>query len=81
VPSALRARLWRNPPATLPDQEPPPLPRGFQVVKWRWIVERIFGWLNLFRRISKDYEQRPEFSVAFIFLALSTLMLRRLIAA
>jgi transposase len=26
------------------------------LLKWRWIVERTFGWLNLSRRLSKDYE-------------------------
>ena len=63
----------------LPGQEPPPLPRGFHVVKWRWIAERTFGWLNRFRRLSKDYEQLPASSAAFIYLAMTCLMLRRLV--
>lgn len=25
------------------------------VIKWRWIVERTFGWLGCYRRLSKDY--------------------------
>jgi transposase len=27
----------------------------FVLLKWRWIVERTFGWLNLSRRLSEDY--------------------------
>ena len=27
--------------------------QGFQVVQWRWIVERTIGWLNRSRRLSK----------------------------
>ena len=34
--------------------------QGFQVVQWRWIVERTFGWLNRSRRLSKDFEALPE---------------------
>jgi len=53
-------------------------PQGFAVQPKRWIVERTFGWLNRFRRLSKDYEQRPAVSEAFIYLSMSHLMLRRL---
>ena len=34
----------------------PPQQRSFQILPRRWIVERTFGWLNLQRRLSKDYE-------------------------
>ena len=51
---------------------------GFVVQPKRWIVERTFGWLNRFRRLSKDYEQRTEIVESFIYLAMSHLMLRRL---
>ena len=30
--------------------------KGFEVMKWRWVVERTFAWLLNFRRLSKDYE-------------------------
>ncbi|WP_370039701.1 transposase, partial [Corallococcus sp. AB045] len=43
----------------LPRIERPPLPRGFIVVVRRWGAERTFGWINLSRRLSKDYEQKP----------------------
>ena len=32
----------------------------FQVLPRRWVVERTFGWLNLQRRLSKDYEALCE---------------------
>lgn len=50
----------------------------FVVQKWRWIVERTFGWLNYVRRLAKDFELLPETSVAMIQLAMSRLMLKRL---
>ena len=34
--------------------------RTFQVLPRRWLVERTFGWLNLQRRLSKDYEALCE---------------------
>lgn len=52
--------------------------RGFAIQPLRWIVERTFGWLNRFRRLSKDYEQLPSVSEGFIYLAMSHLMVRRL---
>lgn len=55
-----------------------PTARRFEVQPLRWIVERTFGWLNRFRRLSKDYEQRPAVSEGFIYLAMAHLMLRRL---
>jgi transposase len=59
------------------DVEPPPMP-AFTVLPRRWVVERSFGWLGLNRRLSKDYEQVPETSEAWIYLGMSRLMLRRL---
>jgi putative transposase len=51
---------------------------GFAVLPKRWIVERTFGWLGRCRRLSKDYEALPETSEAWIYLAMTHLMLRRL---
>jgi transposase len=42
----------------------------FEVHKWRWIVERIFGWFNRYRRLSKDYEQNPKSSETWISIAM-----------
>src|SRR5688572_16828692 len=44
----------------------------------RWIVERTFAWLVQNRRMSKDYERLPESGEAFIYVAMSRLMARRL---
>ena len=52
--------------------------RTFQVLPRRWVVERTFGWLNLQRRLSKDYEDLPETTEAWIYTAMTGLMLRRL---
>jgi hypothetical protein len=45
----------------------------------RWIVERTFSWLGQNRRMSKDYERLPQSAEALIYVAMSRLMLRRLI--
>ena len=56
----------------MPEKGPRPfLPK-------RWIVERTFSWLSQNRRMSKDYERLPESSEAFIYVAMSRLMARRL---
>ena len=52
--------------------------KGFQVLPRRRVVERTFGWLNNFRRLSKDYEFRTDSSEAFIFLAAARLLIARL---
>ena len=40
--------------------------KGFVVKPKRWIVERTFGWLNRYRRLSKDYERTTGSSAAFV---------------
>ncbi len=52
--------------------------KGFHVLPRRWVVERTFGWLGRYRRLSKDYEQLPDNSEAMILLAMISLMSRRL---
>jgi putative transposase len=51
---------------------------GFEVLPRRWVVERTFGWLNRWRRLSKDYEQLPQTSEAMIYATMSLMMTRRL---
>jgi putative transposase len=51
---------------------------GFQVLPRRWVVERTFSWIDQNRRMSKDYERLTESSEAFIYVAMSRLMVRRL---
>jgi hypothetical protein len=52
--------------------------KGFQVLPHRWVVERTFGWLGRYRRLSKDYEGLPETSEAMIYATMTHLMVRRL---
>jgi putative transposase len=52
--------------------------RGFKLLPRRWVVERTFAWLNCSRRLSKDYEELPQVSEAFIYAAMVRLMVRRL---
>jgi putative transposase len=42
----------------------------FEPVKWRWIVERTFGWFGRYRRLSKDYEHTPASGEAWISIAM-----------
>jgi len=53
-------------------------PKGFHVLPRRWVVERTFSWIDHNRRMSKDYERLNETSEAFIYVAMSRLMVRRL---
>ena len=52
--------------------------QGFQALPRRWVVERTLGWLNKYRRLSKDYEVLPETSEAMIYATMVHLMVRRL---
>ena len=52
--------------------------RGFVVLPRRWVVERTFGWMSQYRRLSKDYEFHPQTSEAMIHVAMIHLMLHRL---
>jgi transposase len=61
-----------------PGVEPPEIPRGFVVVKRRWVVERTFGWLGRSRRLSKDYEHLSESEESWIYTAMIRIMLARL---
>ena len=51
---------------------------GWVVIAKRWVVERTFGWLNHFRRLSKDYEIRIKSAENMIMIAHSMLLLRRM---
>ena len=67
-----KERIVIDPKKLLPPEGPRPfLPR-------RWVVERTFSWLGQNRRLSKDYERLAESSEAFLYVAMSRLMARRL---
>jgi putative transposase len=52
--------------------------QGFVVHHRRWVVERTFAWLSTYRRLSKDYEELPDSSEAWVYATAIQLMLRRL---
>jgi putative transposase len=52
--------------------------KGFQVVPWRWAVERTFAWLLNDRRQSRDYERLMVNSAAMIQISMIRLLLNRL---
>ncbi|MFO0754886.1 MAG: IS5 family transposase [Byssovorax sp.] len=51
--------------------------KGFKLLPRRWVVERTFGWLGRYRRLSKDYEFLTATSETMIHLAMIRLMVRR----
>jgi putative transposase len=53
-------------------------PRGFRVLPRRWVVERTFAWISHNRRMSKDYERLCATGEAFVYAAMTRLMVRRL---
>ena len=55
--------------------------RGFEILPRRWVVERTFSWLSQNRRLSKDYERLCATSEAFVYVAMTRLMVRRLARA
>ena len=50
----------------------------FEILPRRWVVERTFAWLGRYRRLSKDYEELPQTTEAWVRFAMTSLMLRRL---
>ena len=50
--------------------------KGFQVLPHRWVVERTFGWLGRYRRLSRDFEHTVASSEAMTYLASIRRMLK-----
>lgn len=50
----------------------------FKVLPKRWIVERTFSWLYRYRRLSKDYEYSGKSEEVLVYLAMMSIMLRRI---
>ena len=49
--------------------------KGFVLLPKRWVVERSFGWLARFRRLSRDFERMPEVLAGLHFVVFAMLML------
>jgi putative transposase len=58
--------------------EKPADQKGFSVLPRRWAVERTFAWLGRYRRLAKEYDLLPETGEAWIQIAMTHIMLRRL---
>ena len=60
-----------------PGQLPPQLPRGFHVLKHRWVVERTLAWIGRNRRMSRDYERLVEAREMLLYTAMARPTLQR----
>jgi putative transposase len=52
--------------------------KSFKVLPRRWVVERTFAWLLQARRLSKDYEKNRINAQSMLYLAMTSVMLKRL---
>lgn len=50
--------------------------KGFKVLPHRWVVERTFGWLGRYRRLSRDFEHTVSSSEAMTYIASIRRMLK-----
>lgn len=53
--------------------------KGFILLPRRWVVERSFGWMARFRRLSRDYERLVDTLKGFHWLAFSILLLPKVV--
>ena len=51
--------------------------KGFVLLPRRWVVERTFGWLGRFRRLTRDYERLAKVLEGWHWLAFLTLIIRQ----
>jgi len=75
------AREWAKAEGKKIDWQKLMPPKGFQVLPRRWVVERTFAWIGHNRRMSKDYERLCATGEAFVYAAMTRLMVRRLARA
>ncbi|WP_255411737.1 IS5 family transposase [Deinococcus sp. NW-56] len=73
---------WSGWQGTWAPKDAPPrvveVPKGFVVLKRRWVVERTFAWLGKSRRMAKDYEALVETAENMVYEVMIRLMVRRL---
>jgi len=51
--------------------------KGFVLLPRRWVVERTFGWLGRFRRLTRDYERLTETLAGWHWLAFVILVIKQ----
>lgn len=49
----------------------------FVILPRRWVVERLFGWLDKFRRLWKNCERKLSISAQILTFALIAILIRR----
>jgi transposase len=73
---------WSGWQGTWAPKDAPPqhveVPKGFVVLKRRWVVERTFAWLGKSRRMARDYEALVETAENLVYEVMIRLMVRRL---
>jgi transposase len=52
-------------------------PKGFEVLRRRWVVERTFAWIVKNRRFVRDYEQLTAVAETLITIAATATLIRR----
>jgi len=63
--------------AWLAEGQEAPISEGFKLTKWRWIIERTFGWIGRYLHLSKDDEESPVRSLAWVRVARVSLLIHR----
>jgi transposase len=53
--------------------------KGFVLLPRRWVVERSFGWMSRFRRLTRDYERLAETLAGFHLVAFVMLMVKQFV--
>jgi len=71
-------REWDKEGVAIDPEELSLAQRKFGDLPRRWVVEWTFSWLGQNRRMSKEYERLAAMSEAFVYVAMSRLMVRRL---
>lgn len=73
---------WSGWQGTWAPKDAPPrvveVPKGFVVLKRRWVVKRTFAWLGKSRRMAKDYEALVTTAENLVYQVMIRLMVRRL---
>jgi putative transposase len=54
------------------------IPKGFHILPRRWLIERTNAWITHHRRLSRDFEGTYTSGEAFIYLAMTRIMVARL---